>query len=427
MSRVHAGHYPAQGTKVSSSSPLSMSTVCSYLRISNFLFLAPLLNTTFENIVSDLSETTAGAGLMPKKSKSTASAVATPAGNGQSNLGVSKTPPLLTTSKAKTSKKSSQAKQVPKATVTSGTGSTKSQAVGKALKDPVTPKIVKIKEKKPSQQSAEQRSLKLLSSKGKGTAVEKLEVKKDDTSRSSTSEQIDWSSPSCVGVQATTSQPGSCSDPESVRLQFLILMTASSIQDTNMFLLAAATPVPMSPTVERQFYESQLLLFVLDRVRGDHTKRQNYHGELDQDATELRRSFLDKLAYICDFKTGGSTVTALALQKTYQGAIFWLAANETVKPRVTSFLRDVLQLLMSVKDNRASKKAIETQLLEHFVSFNEERLDYYWSALRRDLGLCLERLAKLEGSISKLLTSFLFSCPSETRLTSDNQVANQRI
>jgi hypothetical protein len=178
-------------------------------------------------------------------------------------------------------------------------------------------------------------------------------------------------------------------------------MIASSIH-TNTFLLAAATPVPMSPTVERQFYESQLLLFVLDRVRGDHTKRQNYHGELDQDATELRRSFLNKLAYICDFNTGGSTVTALALQKTYQGAIFWLAANETVKPKVTSFLREVLQILKTVKDNRPSKKAIETQLLEHIVSFNEKRLEYYWSGLQINLSLCIERLGKLEGSISKL-------------------------
>jgi hypothetical protein len=88
-------------------------------------------------------------------------------------------------------------------------------------------------------------------------------------------------------------------------------------------------------------------------------------------------------------------VTALALQKTYQGAIFWLAANETVKPKATSFLREVLQLLKTVKDNGVSKKAIETQFLECFVSFNQKRLDYYWSALRQDLNLCLEHLATL--------------------------------
>ncbi|KFZ19978.1 hypothetical protein V501_00376 [Pseudogymnoascus sp. VKM F-4519 (FW-2642)] len=49
----------------------------------------------------------------------------------------------------------------------------------------------------------------------------------------------------------------------------------------NEFRLAAATPIPISPAVKRQFYESQLLLYALEKVRGEHKKRQNYHGELD--------------------------------------------------------------------------------------------------------------------------------------------------
>lgn len=181
------------------------------------------------------------------------------------------------------------------------------------------------------------------------------------------------------------------------------------ILDEGIFRLAAATPVPISPIVERQFYESQLLLYVLEKVRGEHKKRQNYHGELDQDETELRRSFVDKLAYICDFKKGGSTVTALALQKTYQGVIFWLAANETVKPKVIDFLRRVLQLLKKVEDG-ASRKATETQLLALIVPFNKDRLEYYWSALLKYLPLCIERLEVLEGSTSELLSCLSESC-----------------
>jgi hypothetical protein len=37
--------------------------------------------------------------------------------------------------------------------------------------------------------------------------------------------------------------------------------------DEAIFRLAAATPVPIAPIVERQFYESQLLLYVLEKVR----------------------------------------------------------------------------------------------------------------------------------------------------------------
>jgi hypothetical protein len=89
------GLYPAPSTKVSSNSRLSMIIVCSCSGILNHLFLALLSNATFDIIVSDLAEKQRAV-LMPKKSKSTATAVATPAGNGQSNPGVSNTPPLLT-------------------------------------------------------------------------------------------------------------------------------------------------------------------------------------------------------------------------------------------------------------------------------------------------------------------------------------------
>lgn len=191
----------------------------------------------------------------------------------------------------------------------------------------------------------------------------------------------------------------------------MVATTANIAAKINGFLhdefrLAAATPVPISPAIERQFYESQLLLHALEKVRGEHKKRQNYHGELDQDETELRRSFVDKLAYICDFKKGGSTVTALALQKTYQGVTFWISANETIKPKVIEFLQTILQVLKNV--DSAPRKATETLLLGLIVPFNEERLYYYWTALKRVLPQCMERLDSL-GSSAGMLSPLSYS------------------
>lgn len=173
--------------------------------------------------------------------------------------------------------------------------------------------------------------------------------------------------------------------------------------DQETFQLAAASRIPLSPPLEQQFYESQLLLFVLERIRGEHKKRQNYHGELDQGETELRRSFVEKLAYLCDFKKGGSTVTALAIQKTYQGVVFWLAANESVKPKVVDFLKRILQLLKTVEVK--AKKATEAELLALIVPFNKERLKWYWSALQKELPRCITRLEALEGSTGELRPS----------------------
>ncbi|TVY42409.1 hypothetical protein LOCC1_G004017, partial [Lachnellula occidentalis] len=205
-------------------------------------------------------------------------------------------------------------------------------------------------------------------------------------------------SPSSYKGKARVSEQG---DSAPVPLEALKCKTSPTVTttyyDNETFRLAAATPVPISAIVERQFFESELLLYVLENIRGEHKKRQNYHGELDQDETELRRSFVDKLAYICDFRKGGSTVTALALQKTNQGVVFWLAANETVKVKVIDFLRTVLGHLKKVELG-ASTKTTETQLLACIVPFNNERINYYWKALSRDLPLCIKRLEALEGS-----------------------------
>ena len=110
------------------------------------------------------------------------------------------------------------------------------------------------------------------------------------------------------------------------------------------------------------------------------------------------------MAYICDFRKGGSTVTAVALQKTYQGVTFWLAANETVKPKVTKFLRDILETLKKTKDQ---SDMVERQLIQKIVAFNEERLVYYWSIVDIELDMFSRRLAKIENSSGKL-TSLYF-------------------
>lgn len=302
---------------------------------------------------------------------------------GNTSIAVSASPPTTAQAsqqpapkkakKAKTTKKTENTKKVKPAQQPAHVQSPSTGQKGKSVEGTKTNKKVK-----PPQQPAQIVSKSSLSSQ-KSKGVERTKIKGEDHAESSASARDDPSSQTLVEEH--------------------VAATTNILQ---IFSLAATTPISISPKVERQFYESQLLLYVLEKVRGDHSKRQNYHGELDQDATGLRRSFVDKLAYICDFKKGGSTVTALALQKTYQGVTFWLAANETVKPKVIDFLSQILQLLKKVEVG-ASKKTTEMQLLALIVPFNEGRLDYYWSALRKDLKVCVGRLETLEGSTSKSL------------------------
>jgi hypothetical protein len=77
-----------------------------------------------------------------------------------------------------------------------------------------------------------------------------------------------------------------------------------------------------------------------------------------------------------------------------------------VKPEVTNFLLEILKLLKKLEE-RASTKTVETQLVRRIVSFNEKKLDYYRSALRVDLDLCIKRLEMLKRFTSKPLPNFL--------------------
>jgi hypothetical protein len=267
----------------------------------------------------------------------------------------------------------------------------------KASQDPATSKT---STKTEPPQNLEQNTTVTQSSIHKGKGIETPETPKQTNSNSIASTSNDGATAGSSPVVTNLAILPESSISESSSPMLLNRTPKISNMNDEIFRLAAATPVPISPTVERQFHESHLLLYVLEKVRGEHRKRQNYHGELDQGETELRRSFVDKLAYICDFKKGGSTVTALALQKTYQGVTFWIAANETVKLKAIEFLQQILQLLKNV--DSSSRDAAETQLLALVVPFNKERLEYYWSALKHHLPVCMKRLDDLEGSTGKL-------------------------
>jgi hypothetical protein len=70
-----------------------------------------------------------------------------------------------------------------------------------------------------------------------------------------------------------------------------------------------------------------LPLKLLDPVRDQRVDRST---DLEHDAlssTELHRAFVNKLAYLCDFKKEGDTSTAIALQNSPQSVIIHCAAK----------------------------------------------------------------------------------------------------
>ena len=94
---------------------------------------------------------------------------------------------------------------------------------------------------------------------------------------------------------------------------------------------------------ERQlsrFYEPLVLLYTLGSTRGEHTAAALPPDEniCELPLKELRRRFLNELAYVCDYNKGGDTVTAIGLESTPQRYVFWVGANTSPQKRIVPFV-----------------------------------------------------------------------------------------
>ncbi|KAH8706056.1 hypothetical protein BGW36DRAFT_286171 [Talaromyces proteolyticus] len=110
------------------------------------------------------------------------------------------------------------------------------------------------------------------------------------------------------------------------------------------------------PRLERRFYEPLVLLSILDPVRGCHFN--NSLRGTDDTLDQLRRSFVDAIATICDSRKGGDTVTAVALQATPLNTVIWLAANEKPTTRTAQYLQRIISALGKVTPH---KRALVTE------------------------------------------------------------------
>ncbi|KAH6662693.1 hypothetical protein B0J14DRAFT_685223, partial [Halenospora varia] len=83
-----------------------------------------------------------------------------------------------------------------------------------------------------------------------------------------------------------------------------------------------------------RFYKPLVLLHVLDQ----NGKQRISRCPLEDALRELRRTFLDQLAYVCDHIKGGDIVTAMALKAQPPGVTFWVASNDKLSMGTISFL-----------------------------------------------------------------------------------------
>jgi hypothetical protein len=149
-----------------------------------------------------------------------------------------------------------------------------------------------------------------------------------------------------------------------------------------------------------RFYEPLVLLHTLDRNGAQRISRHAVdvadapHMEL----CELRRAFLDQLAYVCDYTKGGDTVTAIALEAQPSGVIFWITANSEVSRRTMSFLEQLLKTLQLSYRAGSDRNHIETQIAQMCIEFGYQRAVVYQNLIKPNLKCCIGYLSRSKKS-----------------------------
>lgn len=151
-------------------------------------------------------------------------------------------------------------------------------------------------------------------------------------------------------------------------------------------------PIPISPNLLKRFYEALAILAILGKNRGERTKEEPLQS--DQERHGDRRAFLRHLSYLCDYEKGGDTATAIALEETPQGVVYWFASNKNAPEKsqdVTKmFLQHILgRLQQSGATKSVSTEDIETEMFTKCVKFSSKRISEYVKILRSKLDFLL--------------------------------------
>jgi hypothetical protein len=124
------------------------------------------------------------------------------------------------------------------------------------------------------------------------------------------------------------------------------------------------------------FYEPLVLLRILEPTRG--LRRHEMPSESTDGSFQTHfHNFVDNLSWLCDYRTGGRTVSSIAVEETPQGPIYWLAANESPNKKVKDHLERTLQQLEGLASSPEEASVVELAITRQSVQFSREKVKHY--------------------------------------------------
>jgi hypothetical protein len=132
------------------------------------------------------------------------------------------------------------------------------------------------------------------------------------------------------------------------------------------------------------FYEPLVLLRILEPTRGSRKHEMPLESTHESFQTRCHR-FLDHLSWLCDYRTGGRTVSSIAVERTPQGPIYWLAANESPDKKVRDHLERILHQLESLASSPEEASVVELAIRRQSIQFSREKVKHYLRQLGKSV------------------------------------------
>jgi hypothetical protein len=137
---------------------------------------------------------------------------------------------------------------------------------------------------------------------------------------------------------------------------------------------------PQEMKIIHRFYEPLVLLFTLDRTRGDRLSEPTLTDMASLSIEEARRTFLKALADACDYDKGGDTVTSIGLEQIPEANVFWVASNKSPADKIAPFLE---RLLGQLTGGWTDETILEGDIRQTCIEFATPRIKTYRRLIER--------------------------------------------
>jgi hypothetical protein len=141
-----------------------------------------------------------------------------------------------------------------------------------------------------------------------------------------------------------------------------------------------------------RFYEPLVLLSILEPTRGD--REPHFASGFDTvESYHLWHKFLDQISWLCDYESGGKTVSAIAVQATPQGPTYWLSTNSDPTTKALPHLEWVLRRLANLRELSSDQLGIvEDEIVASSITHSSDKVKTYSRWLFKSIKCVMEHL-----------------------------------